>query len=128
MKNLGKYQGALCFECSEKEYQRIFNRGDDNGKHIYIVNGTMIRKNKIIGYYDGNYVEDIYDGQSYFKTDVKDNHDVMSFTAENSKWDEKFVKQESHMTVASYEELIKQDIDFRKYSTIVDEFFALLEV
>ena len=53
-------------------------------------------------------------------------------TAQNSKWDEKFVeevkaKQEGHMTVASYEELVKQDIDFGRYSTVVDQFFALLE-
>jgi hypothetical protein len=27
-----------------------------------------------------------------------------------------------------YEELVKQDIDFGKYSTVVDQFFALLEV
>ena len=55
-----------------------------------------------------------------------------TFTAENSKWDKKFVDevkttQEGQMTVASYEELVKQDIDFRRYSIVVDEFFALLE-
>jgi hypothetical protein len=73
-------------------------------------------------------------------TATKDTGDVMAFnkqkkatfTAENSKWDEEFVEevkaaQESRMTVASYEELVKQDIDFGKYSTVVDQFFALLE-
>ena len=36
-------------------------------------------------------------------------------------------KQESQMTAITYEELVKQDIDFGKYSVVVDEFFALLE-
>ena len=133
MKNLGKYEGAFCFECSEKEYQRIFNRGDDNGKHIYIVNGTMIRNNVVIGYYDGDYVREERNGRPYYEIAVKDNHDVMqfkqekgAFTAENSKQNEE-AKQEGGMTVVSYEELVKQDIDFSKYSTVVDKFFVLLE-
>ena len=133
MKNLGKYEGVFCFECSEKEYQRIFNRGDDNGTHIYIVNGTMIRNNTIIGYYDGIEVKKIHRGSPYYEIAVKDSHDVMQFkqekvTAESRKpVEEAKVKQEGGMTVVSYEELVKQDIDFSKYSTVVDKFFALLE-
>jgi hypothetical protein len=66
-----------------------------------------------------------------------DNGDVMAFnkqkkatvTAESSKWDEKFVEDvKATETAASYEELVKQDINFGNYSTVVDEFFALLEV
>jgi hypothetical protein len=130
MKNLGKYDGVYCFECSEKEYQRIFNRGDDNGKHIYIVDGTMIRNNTIIGYYDGIEVKETHKGSPYYEIAVKDNHDVMQFKQEeNSKPAEEVKeKQEGGMTVVSYEELVKQDIDFSKYSTVVDKFFALLEI
>lgn len=136
MKNIGKYNGVLCYECTHKEYVNTYNSNLDNGKQIFIIDGTMVRQNVIIGKYDGQRVKDLYDGQVYYRND-----DVMEFnkqkkasvTADNSKWDEKFVeevkmKQESQMTVASYEELVKQDIDFGKYSTVVDEFFALLEV
>lgn len=138
MKNIGKYNGISCYECSHKEFVDAYNKDLDNGKQIFIIDGTMVRQNVIIGYYDGKHVKDVYDGKVYYRND-----DVMSFkmpnpkktatfTAENSKWDEKFVeevkaKQEGHMTVASYEELVKQDIDFGRYSTVVDEFFALLE-
>ena len=51
---------------------------------------------------------------------------------QNSKWKEEFVEevrevQEGQVTEATYEELVKQKIDFGMYSTVVDEFFALLE-
>jgi hypothetical protein len=101
----------------------------------------MVCKNKIVGHYDGQHVKDRYDEQPYYVEVKVDNGDVMAFnkqkkatfTAENSKWDEKFVEEvkvtETETAVAvSYEELVKQDIDFGKYSTVVDQFFALLEV
>ena len=135
MKNIGKYNGIPCYECTHKEYVDAYNKDLDTGKQIFIIDGTMVRQNVIVGKYDGQRVKDLYDGKVYYRND-----DVMefnkqkkaTFTADNSKWDEKFVeevktKQEGHMTVASYEELVKQDIDFRRYSTIVDQFFALLE-
>lgn len=135
MKNIGKYNGVPCYECTHKEYVNTYNSNLDNGKQIFIIDGTMVKQNVIIGKYDGQRVKDLYDGHVYYHND-----DVMefnkqkkvSFTANNSKWNEKFVeevkaKQESPMTTASYEELVKQDIDFRRYSTVVDEFFALLE-
>ena len=135
MKNIGKYQGIPCYECTYKEYVDTYNKDLDTGKQIFIIDGTMVRQNVIVGKYDGQRVKDLYDGKVYYRND-----DVMefnkqkkaTFTADNSKWDEKFVeevktKQEGHMTVASYEELVKQDIDFRRYSTVVDQFFALLE-
>lgn len=135
MKNIGKYNGIPCYECTHKEYVDAYNKNFDIGKQIFIIDGTMVRQNVIVGKYDGQRVKDLYDGKVYYRDD-----DVMdfnkqkkaSFTADNSKWDEKFVeevkaKQEGHMTVASYEELVKQDIDFRRYSTVVDQFFALLE-
>lgn len=135
MKNIGKYNGIPCYECTHKEYVDAYNKDLDTGKQIFIIDGTMVRQNVIVGKYDGQRVKDLYDGRVYYHND-----DVMEFnkqkkasvTADNSKWDEKFVeevkmKQEDQMTVASYEELVKQDIDFGKYSTVVDEFFALLE-
>ena len=142
MKNIGKYNGIPCYTCTDSEWYECYRKGNDNGKQIFIIDGVMVKKNKIVGHYDGTHVKDRYDEQPYF-IDVKvDNHDVMNMpkqnkkaavTAENSKWDEKFVEevkaaQESRVTVATYEELVKQDIDFGKYSTVVDQFFALLEV
>ena len=135
MKNIGKYNGIPCYECTHKEYVDAYNKDLDTGKQIFIIDGAMVRQNVIVGKYDGQRVKDLYDGRVYYRND-----DVMEFnkqkkasvTADNSKWNEKFVeevkvKQESQMTEASYEELVKQDIDFRKYSTVVDQFFALLE-
>ena len=136
MKNIGKYNGIPCYECTHKEYVDTYNKDLDTGKQIFIIDGTMVRQNVIVGKYDGQHVKDLYDGRMYYQV----NTDVMEFnkqkqasvTANNSKWNEKFVEevkvaQEGRMTVASYEELVKQDIDFGKYSTVVDEFFALLE-
>ena len=135
MKNIGKYNGTPCYECTHKEYVDAYNKDLDTGKQIFIIDGTMVRQNVIVGKYDGQRVKDLYDGHVYYRND-----DVMAFnkqkkatfTAKNSKWDEEFVEevkaaQEGRMTVASYEELVKQDIDFGRYSTVVDQFFALLE-
>lgn len=136
MKNIGKYNSIPCYECTHEEYVDAYNKDLDTGKQIFIIDGTMVRQNVIVGKYDGQRVKDLYDGRVYYRND-----DVMEFnkqkkasvTADNSKWDEKFVEevktaQESQVTAASYEELVKQDIDFRRYSTVVDQFFALLEV
>lgn len=136
MKNIGKYNSIPCYECTHKEYVNTYNSNLDNGKQIFIIDGTMVRQNVIIGKYDGQRVKDLYDGQVYYRNDDVMNFNKQkkaSFTADNSKYDEKFVeevkaKQEERVTAASYEELVKQDIDFRRYSTVVDEFFALLEV
>lgn len=136
MKNIGKYNGIPCYECTHKEYVDAYNKDLDTGKQIFIIDGTMVKRNIIVGKYDGQRVKDLYDGQVYYRND-----DVMEFnkqkkvsvTADNSGWNDKFVEkvkmpQESQVTTASYEELVKQDVDFRRYSTVVDEFFALLEV
>ena len=139
MKNIGKYIGIPCYTCTNTEWKSYYDKGKDDGKQIFIIDGIMVRNNKIVGHYDGQHVKDRYDEQPYFvAVATKDNGDVMAFnkqkkatfTAENSKWDEKFVeevKATGTATAASYEELVKQDIDFGKYSTVVDQFFALLE-
>lgn len=133
MKNIGKYNGISCYSCTYNEWKDCYDKGQDNGKQIFIIDGTMVCKNKIIGYYDGKHVKDKYDEQPYYI----DNGDVMefnkqkqaTFTAENKKFVEEVkTKIGTEAAVASsYEELVKQDIDFRRYSTVVDEFFALLE-
>ena len=141
MKNIGRYNGIPCYICTNVEWKDRYDRGQDDGKQIFIIDGIMVRNNKIIGHYDGTHVKDRYDEQPYFVvTATKDDGDVMhfnkkkaSFTAENSQWAKEFVEevketQEGQMTVASYEELVKQDIDFGRYSTVVDQFFALLDV
>ena len=138
MKNIGKYNGIPCYTCTNVEWKDLYDGGKDNGKQIFIIDGVMVRNNKIVGHYDGTHVKDRYDEQPYFVEVKVDNSDVMAFnkqkkatfTAENSKWDEKFVeevKTAGTAVAASYEELVKQDIDFGKYSTVVDQFFALLE-
>ncbi len=137
MKNIGKYNGVPCYTCTDSEYKNIYESGTDNGRQIFIIDGIMVQRNKIVGYYDGQHVKDRYDEQPYYV----DHSDVMAFnkqkkatvTAENSKWNEEFVEevkaaQEGQVTAASYEELVKQNIDFGMYSTVVDEFFALLDV
>ena len=136
MKNIGRYNGISCYECSHSEYVNAYENNLDDGKQIFIIDGTMVQKHTIVGYYDGKHVKNKYDKQPYYIDDGNvmefNKQKQATFTAKNSKWDEKFVEeakatQEVQMAVASYEELVKQDIDFRKYSTVVDEFFALLE-
>ena len=130
MKNIGKYNGIPCYTCTNVEWKDCYDRGNDNGKQIFIIDGVMVQKNKIIGYYDGQHVKDRYDEQPYYVEVKIDNQKKATFTAENSKWDEKFVEEvkATETAVSSYEELVKQDIDFGEYSTVVDQFFALLEV
>ena len=133
MKNIGKYNGVFCYTCTNAEWKDAYDRGNDNGKQIFIIDGVMVRNNKIIGHYDGQHVKDRYDEQPYYVEVKIDKQKKATFTAENSKWDEEFVEEvkaaQAGTTVAvSYEELVKQDIDFGKYSTVVDQFFALLEV
>jgi hypothetical protein len=135
MKNIGKYNGIPCYTCTNAEWKAHYDQGSDNGRQIFIIDGVMVCKNKIVGHYDGQHVKDRYDEQTYFvATATKDNGDVMTFNkqkkAENSKWNEKFVEEiraTGTAVAVPYEELVKQDIDFGKYSTVVDEFFALLE-
>ena len=129
MKNIGKYNGIPCYECTHGEYVDAYEKDMDNGKQIFIINGVMVRRNVIVGIYDGKHVKDQYDDKVYYRS--YDKNDVMQFKASTAN-DSKDEAQESRVTetatAASYEELVMQDIDFSKYSTIVDEFFALLDV
>ena len=130
MKNIGKYNGILCYTCTNVEWKDAYDRGQDDGKQIFIIDGVMVRNNKIVGYYDGKHVKDKYDEQPYFvATATKDNGDVMNLSKQYKKAetaDDNSEEAETAVAV-SYEELVKQDIDFGRYSTVVDQFFALLE-
>ena len=65
MNRIGTYNGINCFVCSDTEYKNELKNGNDNGKCIYIIEGTMVKRNRIIGHYDGSTVRDVYDGVPY---------------------------------------------------------------
>lgn len=135
MKNIGKYNGIPCYTCTNTEWHECYRNGSDNGKQIFIIDGIMVCKNKIVGHYDGQHVKDRYDEQPYY-IDVKvDNHDVMNMpkqrkaeTAREVSYASGCDSAEKTETAVSYEEVVAQEIRFSDYSKIVDEFFALLEV
>ena len=97
MKNIGAYNGITCFECNEAEYFNYYYSGKAKND-IYIINGTMVRNNRIIGHYDGRKVKEYGGNEFYFKP----------------KKEEKKVSESA-------------DIDFSVYSKVVDEFFEKLE-
>ena len=111
MKNIGKYQGTVCYECTDKEYKDALKSGQDNGRQIFIIDGTMVKKNEIIGYYDGSHVRDVYDGVPYVV--VKQPGPQMP------------VEKEPEVPVATGTTEIKE-IVYSDYTTIVDDFFAHL--
>jgi hypothetical protein len=116
MKNIGKYNGVPCYECTNVEWKDRYDRGQDNGKQIFIIDGVMVRNNKIVGHYDGKHVTDRYDEQPYYVEIKVDNYDVMNMRKKAETADN-----------VSYEEVVAKEIHFSDYSHVVDEFFALLE-
>ena len=124
MKNIGRYNGISCYECSHSEYVNAYDNKLDDGKQIFIIDGTMVQKNTIIGYYDGKHVNDVYDGKMYY-TKMPSQKKTATVTA-----DKKFVEEvkTSSSTGATYEEVVAKEICFSDYSKIVDDFFAKLEV
>ena len=140
MKNIGRYQGTPCYECTRDELYDLFLKKDrDSSKNIYIVDGVMVKNNIIIGHYDGQRVKENYDGIPYFASMAKETFTVnKGFTEEfkvkpeetKKKSNKAEAKNETAVAVSdvSYEDLVNQEINFGNYSKIVDEFFALLEV
>ena len=124
MKNIGRYNGISCYECSHSEYVNAYENKLDDGKQIFIIDGTMVQKNTIIGYYDGKHVNDVYDGKMYYAK-TSSQKKTATVTADN-----KFVEdaKTSSSTGATYEEVVAKEICFSDYSKIVDDFFAKLEV
>ena len=106
MESIGIYKGYRCFICTDKEYNECTIRPDV----IYIIDGTMVRNGIIVGHYDGNAVRDVYDCVPY-----KVRHTPGP-------------EREMVKTEKKTEEVVADtDIDFSKYSKVVDEFFRLLE-
>ena len=102
MKNIGKYQGVPCYECSDKEYKDVLKSGQDDNK-IFIIDGTMVRKNIIIGYYNGSFVNDVYDGVPYV------------------------VEKQPGPTMPMDTEVEVKDVNYSDYTQVVDDFFANLK-
>lgn len=101
MRNIGKYKGIDCFECSDKEWQVV---GKNFPEVIFVINGTMVKNGIIIGYYNGKTVED--------------------------KWDEKRYAEEMEIPEEAPKETeVKSDekMEWSSYSRVVDEFFANLK-
>ena len=99
MENIGAYHGITCFKCTEGEYLNLYYSGkmkDD----IYIINGTMVRNNKLVGHYDGRKVIE-YGGNELYVKPKKEAVEVKVGEA--------------------------ADINFSDYSKVVDEFFENLE-
>ena len=116
MKNIGKYNGIPCYECSDYEYTNVVKSGQDNGKQIFIIDGTMVKKNEIIGYYDGKHVRDVYDGVPY-----KVNH----VPGPQVSMDREEPKVEPEVSVPTGTAEIKE-IVYSDYTKVVDAFFAHL--
>ena len=116
MKNIGKYNGIPCYTCNNVEWKDYYDKGKDNGKQIFIIDGIMVCNNKIVGYYDGKHVTDRYDECAYYVETWKPEtaREVPSTTGNEEE-------------TVSYEEVVVKEIRFSDYSRVVDEFFALLE-
>jgi hypothetical protein len=120
MNNIGRYQGTPCYECSDREYKDALSKGHDDGAQIFIIDGTMVRRNIIIGYYDGKNVRDVYDHVPYVVMHEPGPQREMTKTANEP------VKV-SVPVGETYEEVTSREINFADYSKVVDEFFAHLD-
>ena len=106
MKNIGKYHGIACYECSDKEYKEVYRNNEDNGRQIFIIDGVMVKNNVIIGHYNGSFVTDVYDGVPYIV--------------------EKKATVPQKMETAVTEPTGITDIVYSDYTTAVDNFFKTL--
>lgn len=111
MKNIGRYNGIPCYECSDKEYVNVVNGGQDT-EQIFIIDGTMVKNNVIVGYYDGKHVRDVYDGVPY--------------KVKNMPGPQVDMDKEPEVPVATGMPEFK-DIVYSDYTKVVDDFFANLE-
>ena len=111
MENIGIYRGYKCCVCTDKEYNECTDIRPDV---IYIIDSTMVKNGLIIGHYDGTSVRDVYDCVPY-----KVRHTPGP--------EREMVKTEKKKEEKTEEVTLDTDIDFSKYSTVVDEFFRLLD-
>ena len=87
MENIGKYQGIVCMKCTDIEYKRVRMNGLDRRDYIYVIDnprGTerpMVRDNKLIGYYNGREVREVYKGEDYLKMPEVSKNDTAGVSA-----------------------------------------------
>lgn len=112
MKRIGTYNGYQCYECSANEYKTYHNGG-----HIYIIDGTMVKDNIIIGYYNGKSVRDDYEGREYMPK------------VEKPKAAENLVEAlcEAKTATSSTTGVEIKEINYSDYTGVVDEFFEKLK-
>ena len=110
MERIGLYKGYGCYVCTEKEY----NEGTIRPDVIYIIDGTMVRNGLIVGHYDGTSVRDVYD--------------CVPYKVRHTPGPEREMVKTKKKEEKTEEVVLDTDIDFTKYSTVVDEFFRLLDV
>lgn len=111
MKNIGKYRRIPCYICTDGEYKEALKFGQDDGTRIFIIDETMVKKNEIIGYYDGSSVRDVYDGVPY--------------VVERQPGPQMPVEKEPEVSATTGEDEVKE-IVYSNYTQIVDDFFAHL--
>lgn len=139
MENIGRYNSIVCMKCSDAEYRRVRLNGLDRKDYIYVIDnprGTerpMVRDNKIIGYYDGHRVEDVYRNEDYLEMPKVSENEMKNRTEnemknEESKWNFAPMRQTTSSSTGTYDEIELKvaDIDFSKYSKVVDKFFESL--
>ena len=145
MKNIGKYRGVDCFECSNSEWQTV---GKNFPEVIFIINGVMVKNGVIIGHYDGKTVKDNWDGIKYSTRVLSDYQTEVAIgrarekLKETKKVPEFFEDEKKETKAKAYEpvnyatfggkpeetfENFDGKIDWAVYSSVVDEFFATLK-
>ena len=99
MKQIGKYQGKVCYELTREEF--LNGKYYENNKNIFIIHedGLMIFKNKAFARYDGDGVDEFRDSYDYY-VPYK-------------------VEEQAHVYSTFG--------DFSEYSKCVDDFFANLK-
>ena len=112
MYKIGNYNGIPCFKTTRKEFLKA---GGQNAGYsvIYVIeddNGRMIRKNRIIGVYDGRVVHEM-DGEEEYISVVKEEKVEVK---EEEKKEEVKVETET-------------EIDLDVLTTQADEFLKRLE-
>ena len=99
MKSIGTYNGDICYDCTYDEYMKLYN-SNKCGDGIYIIKEQMVKKNRLIGHYDGEKVVE-YGGNEFY---VKPKYETVEVKVNKTA-----------------------DINFSDYSKVVDEFFEKLE-
>ena len=99
MKRIGTFNRDICYECTHDEYMELYNK-NECGNDVYIIKGQMVKKNRLIGYYDGKKVVE-YGGNEFY---VKPKYETVEVKVNKTA-----------------------DINFSDYSKVVDEFFEKLE-